>query len=162
MVSKPNPQVQTFAIDPSSRLKGIAYLDAVHMLGLQWAGYVPQLISLRMTNPSVVYELLEKSKAVALIHEPGFHSMLQNTPLPTFPAEDILSIENLEQLLLPTVFEPSEAKDIMLIYHTSGSTSGTPKLVPITAKWLDYLIGLSATYESMYNMAREYMTGVCM
>lgn len=115
-----------------------------------------------MTNPSVVYELLEKSKAVALIHEPDFHSMLQNSPLPTFPAEDILSIDLLEQLPLPTVFEPSEAEDIMLIYHTSGSTSGTPKLVPITAKWLDYLIGLSGTYESRYNMSREYMTSVCM
>ncbi|KAJ4256151.1 hypothetical protein NW762_009227 [Fusarium torreyae] len=142
-------------------LKGIAYLDAVHISGLQWAGYIPQLISLRMTNPSVVYELLEKSKAVALIHEPDFHSMLQNSPLPTFPAEDILSIGHLEQLPLPTVFEPSEAEDIMLIYHTSGSTSGTPKLVPITAKWLDYLIGLSGTYESRYNMSREYMTTVC-
>ncbi|KAF4966828.1 hypothetical protein FSARC_5543 [Fusarium sarcochroum] len=142
-------------------LKGLAYLDVVNISGLQWAGYIPQLISLRMTNPSVVYELLEKSEAVALIHEPAFHSMLQNSPLPIFPAEDVLSIDNLRELPLPAVFEPSEAEDIMLIYHTSGSISGRPKLVPITAKWLDYIIGLSGTYEARNNLSGEYMTSVC-
>ncbi|KAH7130985.1 hypothetical protein EDB81DRAFT_845602 [Dactylonectria macrodidyma] len=121
-------------------LTGKDYLDLVHIWGVARAGFVPQLVSLRMTDPSVTYELLHRANAVALIHDPGFGSFIVNSPLPVWPAEDVLSLDHAD-LPLPDLWTPSHAEEVAAIYHTSGSTSGIPKLVPITAKWLDHSIG---------------------
>lgn len=92
-----------------------------------------------MDNPSVLYQLLASAGAVALIYEPSYQSCIVNSPIPTFSTgEDILSL-SINQLQLP-VLAP-KADDVIMIFHTSGSTSGSPKLVPLTAKWLDFTIG---------------------
>ncbi|KAI5459558.1 hypothetical protein BGZ63DRAFT_489404 [Mariannaea sp. PMI_226] len=120
-------------------LRGTSYLDLVHIWGLSRAGFVPQVISLRMTDPSVAYELLGRTNAVALIYDPTLLPFLGNGPVPTWLVEDVLG-SDLEHLPPPRLWTPSQAEDIVMIYHTSGSTSGSPKLVPVTAKWLDYSV----------------------
>ncbi|KAF4344222.1 hypothetical protein FBEOM_1816 [Fusarium beomiforme] len=141
-------------------LKGHAYSDAVHIWGLNWAGYIPQLISLRMTDPTVIYELLEKSKAAAIVHEPGFNDILRDSPLPTFPADGVPSEEDVAQLPTVIPWHPSSAEDEIFIYHTSGSISGIPKLVPATARWVDYIIGLSTVYEERSNKRGDRMISI--
>ncbi|RGP76867.1 hypothetical protein FLONG3_4950 [Fusarium longipes] len=139
-------------------LRGYSYSDAVHIWGLAWAGYIPQLISLRMSDPSVVYELLEKSKAVAMVHEPDFELMLEHAPLPTFRGGDDCFQESPNETPPIAPWKPTKPDDIVFIYHTSGSTSGIPKLVPITAKWIDHIIGISGTFEARCNKSGESMT----
>ncbi|KAF9761054.1 hypothetical protein IL306_003995 [Fusarium sp. DS 682] len=141
-------------------LKGHAYSDAVHIWGLNWAGYIPQLISLRMTDPTVIYELLEKSKAAVLVHERGYNSILKDSPLPTLPAGGVPSEEDVAQLPTVTPWHPTRAEDEIFIYHTSGSISGIPKLVPATARWLDYIIGLSTVYEERSNKTGDRMISI--
>jgi acyl-coenzyme A synthetase/AMP-(fatty) acid ligase len=143
-------------------LKGYAYKDAVHIWGLNWAGFIPQLVSLNMTNPSVIYELLERAEAKALIHEPGYADILENCPFPNLHAGDVVSEESAEQLPSLVSWQPADGDDVLFIYHTSGSTSGVPKLVPITARWADYVIGLSGFYEAMSNMSRDRMVSLHM
>ncbi|KAF4978173.1 hypothetical protein FZEAL_5418 [Fusarium zealandicum] len=121
-------------------LKGVSYLDVLHMWGLARAGYIPQFISLRMTDPSVVYQLLDDADAVALIHDIDYESILEACPLQTYPAVDFLTDPNLESQSLPALWKPEDPEDITMVYHTSGSTSGIPKLVPLTARWLDSMI----------------------
>ncbi|KAF5008963.1 hypothetical protein FDECE_4784 [Fusarium decemcellulare] len=143
--------------------KGYTYLDIIHTWGLGRAGYTPQLFSLKMTDPSVVYQLLREAEAVALVYDPAYKLILENSPLPSYPGGDILSQEcYLEQLPLPALRKPSKAEDIMMIYHTSGSTSGTPKLVPITAKWLDHAIATCGDVLEAVQMSRTQPTGVAM
>lgn len=56
----------------------MTYTDLLHIYGVAKAGYIPQLFSLRLPNPDVILELLQKSKGVALIHDviylPALHA----------------------------------------------------------------------------------------
>lgn len=115
-----------------------------------------------MTNPSVIYELLERAEAKALIHEPGYASILENCPFPNLHAGDVVLEEDVKQLPSLVPWQPADDDDALFIYHTSGSTSGIPKLVPITARWINYVIGLSGLYEARANMSRDRMVSLHM
>ena len=54
------------------------------------AGYVPQLFSLRLPNPDVVYELLRRAGAHALVFDPAFESIVVNCPIPAELAVDVV------------------------------------------------------------------------
>ncbi|KAI1071433.1 hypothetical protein LB507_005043 [Fusarium sp. FIESC RH6] len=141
-------------------LRGYSYSDAVHIWGLHWAGYTPQMVSLRLSDPSVVYELLQTGKAVALVHEPEFASMLDNAPLPLFSGGDSIFDKNSEELPSVNAWHPNKWDDVLFIYHTSGSTSGIPKLVPCTAKWVDHAIKVSTEWETRGNKTGERMVNL--
>lgn len=151
----------TSSADPPFRLRGYAYSDTVHIQGLNWAGYIPQLLSLRMTDPTVIYELLQKSNAVALLHEPDNTSLLKDSPVPTFPAGAIQFDTDTAQLPV-TPWYPGNDDDELFIYHTSGSISGIPKLVPVTARWMNYTLDMSTFFEQRSNKKRERMISVHM
>lgn len=109
----------------------------LHIYGISKAGYIPQLFSLRLPNPDVIYELLQEANAKALIYDPIYESSLKDFPLPTFLAaflEDAGSHKPLPGTL------PVNEDDIAFIFHTSGSTSGSPKLVPCSYRWLESVI----------------------
>ncbi|KAI0286989.1 acetyl-CoA synthetase-like protein [Russula aff. rugulosa BPL654] len=120
-------------------LSGMTYVDVLHIYGLTRAGYIPQLFSIRLPNPDVVYELLSKAHARALIVDPSFEGLLKSCPTPTHrAATTVYDIDSHDMPLpsLPTLRE----SDTVFIFHTSGSTSGIPKLVPCSLSWLDSAI----------------------
>lgn len=125
----------------------MTYNDFLHIYGISRAGYVPQLFSLRLPNPTVVFELLYKANATALVYDASFASILSNSPVPTCLALDINKIDGMDGSLpeIPMVEHPDQT---VLIMHTSGSTSGSPKLVPCSARWLD------ATVSKAYQVGR--------
>ena len=100
-----------------------------------------------MTSPEVVYELLDRAGAVALIHEPSFGDRLENSPLPSLPAGDSFVVQS-QSLTLPKLWTASNSEDVTMILHTSGSSSGIPKLVPYTAKYLDFAIQKLKSFQS--------------
>lgn len=120
-------------------LGGMTYDDVLHIYGLSRAGYVPQLFSLRLPNPDVVFELLHKANAKALIYDSSFASAMRDSPLPTHVATDGARITDCSQPL-SVLSEPSNGDDLVFIFHTSGSTSGSPKLVPCNYTWLNTII----------------------
>ncbi|KAG5787167.1 hypothetical protein H9Q69_013768 [Fusarium xylarioides] len=99
-----------------------------------------------MTDPTVIYELLQKSNAVALLHEPDNTSLLKDSPVPTFPAGANHFETDTEQLPV-TPWHPTNDDDVLFIYHTSGSISGIPKLVPLTARWINYTLSMATYFE---------------
>ncbi|RDB17511.1 hypothetical protein Hypma_001208 [Hypsizygus marmoreus] len=115
---------------------GFTYTDVLHIYGISRAGYIPQLFSLRLPNPEVIYELLEKAGAKALVYESAFEHILGNCPVTTHSVHD--DIDAAEETL-PDNLNPA-AEDIAFIFHTSGSTSGSPKLVPCSFAWLDTVV----------------------
>ncbi|KAF5989013.1 hypothetical protein FBULB1_1168 [Fusarium bulbicola] len=127
-------------------MRGWSYQDLLHYLSLQRSGFIPQLFSLRMTNSSVVYELLGKSNAAALIYDLSCESMVKDCPLPTFPSEMALEKAALQNVELEKVTTALNGDKVSAIFHTSGSTSGIPKLVPATVKWIDCLIRKNKPY----------------
>lgn len=122
------------------RLAGLDYSDVVHIYGLSRAGYVPQLFSLRLPNPTVVFELLQKASAKALIFDRSFKNIMPESPLPLHIACPIGQMESYRTKPLPPILEPRSGDDLVFIYHTSGSTSGSPKLVPCNYVYIDSTI----------------------
>ncbi|KAI0271339.1 hypothetical protein BC834DRAFT_818549 [Gloeopeniophorella convolvens] len=121
---------------PTVVRRGMTYVDVLHIYGLSRAGYIPQMFSIRLPNPDVVCELLVRAKARALIFDPSFESILKGCPVPTHRAAmSTYEIDSHDAPLpsLPTL----KADDTVFVFHTSGSTSGTPKLVPCSLSWLD-------------------------
>lgn len=122
------------------RLKGTSYLDLVNIWAVSRAGYIPQLISIRMPNPDVVFEMLKQAGAAALIVDPSFEPLLTETTLPILFSASLTSSSGDGLPKLPQLDTPPDPNDTLMIFHTSGSTSGHPKLVPVTARWLDFAI----------------------
>ncbi|CAA7262317.1 unnamed protein product [Cyclocybe aegerita] len=114
---------------------GFTYTDVLHIYGISRAGYIPQLFSLRLPNPVIIYELLHRAGAQALVYDTSFQSILNDCPLPTHCA---LQSERIDEVLepLPNIWDIRE-DDVAFIFHTSGSTSGSPKLVPMSYRWLN-------------------------
>lgn len=122
----------------------MSYVDILYIYAIARAGYIPQLFSLRLPNPDVIYELLEKANGRAMIYEPDLASMLSTCPCPAYSAVDLRGVD-VDSAFLPPVPHPTGADDIVMIFHTSGSTSGRPKLLPCNYKWLDAMVRKSAT-----------------
>lgn len=120
----------------------MTYIDLLHIYGVAKAGYVPQLFSLRLPNPDVVLELLQKSKGTALIHDVTYAPVLRTCPIPAFVAIDAFDVTT-DWPLRSYVAAP-RGDDILMIFHTSGSTSGSPKLVPCSYAWWDAMIRKAA------------------
>ncbi|KAK7062155.1 acetyl-CoA synthetase-like protein [Favolaschia claudopus] len=118
---------------------GYSYSDLVNLYGVSRAGFIPQLFSLRLPNADVILELLMKTGARALIYEDSFESALQSWPLHVFRAGSIELAAGRSSIDLPPL--PSVQKEeIAFYFHTSGSTSGSPKLVPCSFQWLESTI----------------------
>ena len=141
------------------RLSGFTYTDVLHIYGISRAGYIPQLFSLKLPNPTVVHELLHRAGAQALIYDLSFESILKDFPLPIYRA---LTSERLEPtpVSLPDILEPQE-DDTAFIFHTSGSTSGSPKLVPMSYRWLSTVVMKSHYISKPRDPYRQDVT-VCM
>ncbi|KAL3601743.1 hypothetical protein FPOAC2_06017 [Fusarium poae] len=120
-------------------MRGWSYEDLLHYLSLQRAGFIPQLFSIRMTDPSIVYELLGKSNAAALLYDPICEPSVKGCSVPTFSTGTVLGKHCPTDVQLNTTISTNGDK-VLVIFHTSGSTSGMPKLVPQTVRWMDCLI----------------------
>ena len=120
------------------RIKGLSYEDLLHYLSLMRAGFIPQLFSIRMQDPSIVFELLAKSGATALLYDPDCAPLAKECPLPTISISGVVG-RSPPDIYLNTVTTFTDGDQILVIFHTSGSTS-MPKLVPQTVRWLECLI----------------------
>lgn len=116
----------------------MTYQDVLHIYGISRAGYVPQLFSIRLPNPDVVLELLRKQNARALIYAPEFAHATSNFPLSAFRAIDMDEMEPSSVELPP--LSPKNGDQTVFVFHTSGSTSGSPKLVPCSQRWLSTIV----------------------
>lgn len=111
----------------------------LHIYGLSRAGYVPQLFSLRLPNPIVIFELLQKAGAHALVCDPPSGVDLSECPVLTYSAIQVHE-QDAADVTLPPLRTDGSASDLAFIFHTSGSTSGSPKLVPCNRRWLDNIV----------------------
>ena len=138
----------------------MTYTDVLQIYGLSRAGFVPQLFSIRLPNPVVIFELLERANAKGLIFDSSFKSAVEDCPLPTYPAVNIDETDTQDEPLpvLSTVIDPD---DVLFVFHTSGSTSGSPKLVPMSFRWLSSVVVKSHHISMPQNPDRQDVS-VCM
>ncbi|KAF9499759.1 acetyl-CoA synthetase-like protein [Pleurotus eryngii] len=137
-------------------LGGMTYTDVLHIYGLSRAGYIPQMFSLRLPNPAVVCELLEKAGANALIYDATFASTLSEASVPIHVAMEYDEADPLGEPL-PERFD-NRPEDLAFIFHTSGSTSGSPKLVPCSFRWLESAVKKSYQVSKPINASKQDVT----
>lgn len=121
------------------RLGGMTYMDVLHIFGVARASYIPQLFSLKLPSPEIIYELMNRAGAKALIYDTSYADIVRGCHVPIFLAVDLFSLPDPEEPL-EAVIVPENQEDIAMVFHTSGSTLGSPKLVPCTYGWLDAII----------------------
>jgi len=135
---------------------GYTYTDVLQIYGMSRAGFIPQLFSLRLPNPEVIYELLSKAGAKALVYESAFEPVLRDCPVPSHlavGAEDI----DVSGHPLPELAR-AQPEDIAFFFHTSGSSGGSPKLVPCSYRWLDATVMKSKQTCVPQNSERQDVT----
>lgn len=116
----------------------MTYQDVLHIYGISRAGYIPQLFSIKLPNPDVILELLRKQDARALIYSPEFSRAISSFPLSAFLAVGKDQMEPCFEELPP--LSPKDGDQTVFVFHTSGSTSGSPKLVPCSQRWLSTIV----------------------
>jgi long-subunit acyl-CoA synthetase (AMP-forming) len=87
---------------------------------------------------------MRRAGARALIHDNSFSNILGDSPVFTHVAEDVRHLD-LQNIRLPPLLDVTP-EDLVFIFHTSGSTSGSPKLVPAKYRWL------SSALEKSYHL----------
>ena len=122
-----------------SRLRGYTYADVITIYAISRAGFIPQMFGFELPNTRIVFELLSKYDGKAIVHDPAKTAPLlaSKTSLPCHIAIDYLSVADTDvvDMELPELPE-AKPEDFTFIYHSSGSVSGIPKVVPTTNKWL--------------------------
>jgi len=106
------------------------------------AGYIPQMFGLRFHNPIVIFELLQRTGARALVCEPSLHVDLSGCPVLNYSAIRVRE-QDAADVALPPLRMDCSASDLVFICHTSGSTSDSPKLVPCNRLWVDNIVAKS-------------------
>lgn len=119
-----------------SRLTGCKWIDLINISSLSAAGYIPQLFS-SIFATDVVHALLTASGAKALIYDTEEHhevpSEFQMLAIPALEAGDLDRLlcdrSGLSGLTTDGLCAVSE-REVAVIFHSSGTTSGIPKLIP--------------------------------
>ena len=97
------------------------------------------MFGFELPNTRIVYQLLDKYSGKAIIHDSAKTVLLREsgTTLPCYVATDYTAITDADIAAFPLPELPAAApEDFTFIYHSSGSVSGMPKVVPKTNKWL--------------------------
>ena len=93
----------------------------------------------RLPNPTVIFELLQKAGARALVYEPSSGVDLSGCPVPTYPTIQVAK-KDVADVPLPPIRTNYPASDLVFILNTSGSTGSSPKLVSCNRRWLDNIV----------------------
>lgn len=117
----------------SLRITGVKYSDLAHIYGLARAGYIPEVLGASLTIP-IIRDLFAKTGGKALLFEPTFANLVTDFELPSLAIPELGALPAVTSPLPPL---PDVAPtDPGLIFHTSGTTSGIPKPVPETHRWI--------------------------
>ena len=114
------------------------------------------MFSLRLPNPDIIFELLHRANAKALIFDASYKDNLGSATLPTYPFINAVD-PSFTEGPLPVLAEYAP-DDVAFVFHTSGSTSGSPKLVPCTYRWLHASINKSCQLSGPRTPSRPDVT----
>lgn len=93
----------------------------------------------RLTHPDIIFDLMEKAGSKMILYDPSLEHLTVGCPFPKMPFTPIESIKSSsENSALPRVEDLASGPDVAFVFLTSGSTSGSPKLVPLTQKVLNF------------------------
>lgn len=118
---------------------GKTYVDAVHLFSLQRAGFVPHLVSTYLKDVALVQDLFEQSQPKVIICDTkdanGWQKLAERYEvIPMLTLDETLS-GDASQFHLPPL--DGDGDDILSMEQSSGSSSGRPKVVQFSRRWVD-------------------------
>ncbi|KAI0764537.1 acetyl-CoA synthetase-like protein [Trametes elegans] len=131
-------------------LTGRKITDIVNTLAVSSLGYIPQFFSGYFSGLAVIVELLVKTGGKAIALDPSYKSQIAQ--LNSLPVPSLITLEDWEIQqtiseargpLGPFQLDPNAAvrlDDYAALFHTSGTSGGTPKVIPNTHKMLRAVI----------------------
>ncbi|KAL0567376.1 hypothetical protein V5O48_014614, partial [Marasmius crinis-equi] len=124
-------------------LRGYSYTDVLHIYGLMKAGYVLQTFTVFPSAVEALDPMLKASGARVLIYDEGHFGratswISTNTQLKLYRSVSAFPAQS-SHIPLPVQSDNHSENDIIIIFHTSGSTSG-PKHIPCTYKFIDAIV----------------------
>ena len=120
------------------RFSGSDLQHVIYTVALARLSYIPQICPMTLTHPEIIFALMEKAGSRMILYGPSLENATTDCP---FPKMALTPIETLESpssdVTLPAIEDLSSSpSDFCFIYLTSGSTSGSPKVVPLTQKFI--------------------------
>ncbi|KIL56732.1 hypothetical protein M378DRAFT_88879 [Amanita muscaria Koide BX008] len=120
---------------------GSRYQDLIYAIALARASYIPQMCPHILTHPGVIFALMEKAGSKIILYDPSLEPATTDCPYPKMALNPIETIDSSSTInsdsALPTIEDLSSGHaDVCFFYLTSGSTSGSPKVVPLTQKFV--------------------------
>ncbi|KAJ7709507.1 acetyl-CoA synthetase-like protein [Mycena rosella] len=117
-------------------LTGTIYSDLVNLYAISAAGFVPQVFSVKFSRPgrTIILDLLAACDGTALVLDPSFSDAVNDTAIPIL---EIPALSSLPPVAPGTLEAPSaDSTETAMIFHTSGTTGGTPKPVRCNHDWM--------------------------
>lgn len=135
----------------SCRLTGRKLSDLINSIAISALGYTPQFFGGYFSNVNVVLELLAKSGGKAIITDSTYSEEVLSagvkvphfTPLEYDQLSQLVSDAAATGKLEELVFAPAQpvgVDDLAVLFHSSGTTGGSPKIIPNTYKMLKAVI----------------------
>jgi acyl-CoA synthetase (AMP-forming)/AMP-acid ligase II len=115
-------------------LPGTGYGDLLHLMAFMTLGVTVQMIS-HQPMPEQVLHLVKETSSKFLIASSSFLSPERASQLP-IPLFQPVAVTDVPKSTTPMPHVAQQGSDIGFILHTSGTTSGRPKAVPITHDWM--------------------------
>lgn len=143
-------------------MHGLSYDDVLLTYALSRAGYVPQLVSLSIPTAETTWVVAQQSRSRAIICDPTKFDELRShlhekdvafpvldlsgsSPVAEDVAVELMALEQLER----------DDDAVALVLHTSGSTGGMPKIVPLTFGWLNFVLRHKDKFGNMGDSTRN-------
>ena len=95
------------------------------------------MLTSMVTHPEITFELMEKAGSEIILYDPSLVHLIPDCPFPKLsmnPIQNYSSVEN--NVVLPKIEDLPSSSGIWFIFLTSGSTSGRPKIVPLTQNFV--------------------------
>ncbi|GJJ14663.1 hypothetical protein Clacol_008929 [Clathrus columnatus] len=119
-------------------LPGNSFSDMLHIFGIMKAGYIPHILLSDITNVDVVRTLFKDTNCGAILYTPSASGEGLSKHFVCHPIMDAEEISEDSSVVIPFDSESVlNDEDIVVIVHTSGSTSGRPKIVRLRRKWFE-------------------------
>ncbi|KAL4247914.1 hypothetical protein ABKN59_006785 [Abortiporus biennis] len=122
---------------------GVRYVDVLHVYGLSRAGYIPQLIAGNFQDVRTATKLVLASGAGAILLDSDLE-FPSSFPIRTYRMREVIATTRLEAITLEPWSSPRSPDDTAIVYNTAGTSTGSPRLVRCSYRWLDVAIGKAA------------------
>ncbi|GJJ14652.1 hypothetical protein Clacol_008918 [Clathrus columnatus] len=120
-------------------MAGLTFSDMLHIFGIMRADYVPHLLNSAITNAEVAASFFQETNCGVIIYASQASNSVKNLPehFVCHPIIDAEEIPENSDVILSYSKSAFDNEEVVMILLTSGSVSGSPKLIRLRRRWFE-------------------------